>query len=488
MTEERLSGALQENILTVLVFDTKYCKLIRQSLLSPKLFESSVFRDFAGHAFDFIDSFGEPIADHLPDAVEHVLKGEDKRKAETYKRLIDNLYQAKDSVNAEYVVSQLQKFIRQQNLKSAYVESAEAFESGDIDKAELLLQKGLQNRSLSFDPGLNLMAPGVLEDLINNPDEEGFDLFIDELDKRGIIPRRKQLTGFIAPRGKGKSWFCTHVFKCALIQGWSPLVITLEMSEKLYGVRLLQSFFSISKRDKVVRLAKLQLDKRGGLQDIVHSEIERMTLKDEGIVAKLAKKARREFKRRPPFWIKSFPTSQLTVSQLKAYLNTLRELHNFTPDVIILDYPDLMAHDVKNKRLELGRIQEELRGVAVELNCAMIVPSQGNRDSETATTVVGSMAAEDISKLGTWDTCYTYSQTTFEYKLGLARIFVEKARNEESKQMILVTQAYAIGQFVLSSVLIGQEYWKLMQSKGPAANDEDEERPRRRRASGREED
>ena len=49
----RIAGTLQENLLTLLCFDDKNCKLARLAV-TPQLFESAVFREIAGHALDFI--------------------------------------------------------------------------------------------------------------------------------------------------------------------------------------------------------------------------------------------------------------------------------------------------------------------------------------------------------------------------------------------------------------------------------------------------
>lgn len=150
---------------------------------------------------------------------------------------------------------------------------------------------------------------------------------------------------------------------------------------------------------------------------------------------------------------------------LRAYLDNLERFDKITPDVILIDYPDLMAVDPKNLRIELGKLIEDIRGIGVERNAATIVVSQGNREAESAKLVTGDMAAEDISKIATADTVITYSQTPEEKRLNLARLFVEKARNEESKMQVLITQAYAIGQFCLDAVRLKSDYWEFMEDK-----------------------
>lgn len=474
--KERLSGALQENVLTLLCFDDDYCKLIRAAVKS-NLFESSVFRDVAGHAIDFIDQYGEAIKDHLPDHLEDILKGDDERKARTYRQLLDNLFATKDTVNREYVIKQLHRFVRLQGLKATIIKATEALSDNRVDEAESVLENGLNAQVVAFEGGLDLSTNEAMQAVLDNPEEEGFTLGIEELDKNGIIPRRKELLMLIAPRGKGKSWFATHCAKRAIMQRWSTVVVTLEMSEKRYGARMLQTFFSLTRRTATAMLPRLVLDKKtGSLLDITKEEVERLALTNPDDRVKISAKVRRGFAGRAKLRIKEFPTHDLDMAGLKAYLDGLERFEKLTPDLLIIDYPDLMSLDAKNLRVEIGSLIAKLRGLGVARNMAVVVMSQGNRESETATLVTGSMAAEDISKLATADTVFTYSQTQAEYKLGLARLFVEKARNEEAKMQILMTQSYAVGQFCLDSIVLESDYWDVIKERDDAGG-----RPKRRR-------
>lgn len=456
----KLSGATQENLLTLLCFDDKHSGLVRQAL-KPSLFESAVYREVAGQAMDYYDQFGKPVGEHLPDVLEHILEGDDPRKAKAYKGVLENLFQAKDSVNAEFVVTQLNKFIRQQSMKSAIVEAVEALEDGRIDDAEIAVQKGLNSQVVSFDLGTDLRDPSKAMRFMDL-ESDGFFTGIEELDKREVMPRRKELFVFIAPRGRGKSWFLTHLAKMAAVQRACVLVVTLEMSEERYSQRVLQSMFSISKRHSKVKIPIFTKDSDGHLQTIDYEEIDRMTLNDPNIRGHLQRSISRRLARRPPLIIKAFPTGALTPSMLNAYLDGLERFHKITPDIIMVDYPDLMKIDAKNMRVEIGKNIADLRGIAVERNAAMVAPSQGNRESETAKWVTGNMAAEDISKLATADTVVTFSQTPGEKRLGLARLLAEKNRNDEDKFQVLISQAYQMGQFCLDSVLMNSDYWDLV--------------------------
>lgn len=479
--DDRMSGALQENLLTLLCFSDQYAKLIRASV-TVHLFEGAVFKEIAGLACDFLDQFGEPIKDHLPDQLEHILRGDDARKAANYERVVTGLFDTRESVNGEYVVSQLNKFVRQQVLKDAVIKAVEHLNDDKIDEAELALHAGLKSQITSFSGGTSLTNPDDIFAAMEMVEEEGIFWGIDELDNGGIIPRRKELTAILAPRGKGKSWAATHLAKRALLQRWSALIVTLEMSEKRYTGRMLQSFFSVSRGNPLTKITRIKKD-GSTVAELIREEIERPILKDSATKAEIRKKAKKTFGNRVPLRIKEFPTNDLTLPKLEAYLDGLERFENFTPDLIIVDYPGLMKIDPNNLRLELGKIIEGLRGIGVQRNAAIVTLHQGNRASETAQLVTGDMAAEDISVLATADQLITYSQTMAEYRLGLARLFVEKARNDEGKQIVLISQAYNLGQFCLESAhIVADDYWDLVTPRNSDRDDDEPaERPRSRR-------
>lgn len=465
MIQEKLSGTIQENILTLLCFSDDYCKTIRYAV-TPNLFSSAVYREVAEHAIDFIDQFGAAIKEHLADSLENILTGSDKRKATSYQRLLENLFSAKDSVNGDYVVSQLHRFVRQQGLKSAVIRAVESLEAGQVEQAELEIQKGLANQAFSFELGTQFQNPGEVLKFMDIT-EQGILTGIHELDRRDICPRPGEMFLFIAPAKKGKSWALISLGKRALMQRKKVLHITLEMSEQRVAQRYLQAFFSVSKRDPKVRVPVFSKDERGILIDIDHEETKHLTLADPNIRTTLSKKIKKEFSRRPPLIIKQFPTGSLTVPALEAYLDGLERFHKIIPDMIVLDYPDLMEIDGNDVRVSTGKLYKELRGLAVSHNLALVAASQGNRSSSTAKMVTDAMVAEDYSKIATADNVITYSQTPQEHKLGLARLFVSNGRNDEDKFVVLISQSYATGQFCLDSALMNSDYEAKLNGPAP---------------------
>lgn len=468
--DERLSGALQENILTALCFDSQHCRIIRATV-RPQLFESKMYREVAGAAMDYLDQFGEPIGDHLADELEDVLQGDDARKASAYKRLLENLYAAREGVNGEYVVSQLQKFVRAQNVKSAIVEAVELIEDGRVDEAELAMQKGLRAQLTTFDPGINFRDPGQATAFLEH-DAEPLLTGIEHLDRYGVGPARKTLYLCLAPTNRGKSWWLIHLGKWAMLQGKCVVHITLEMSAHKTAGRYAQAFFSISKHAGRARAATLVKNRGGEVIDIGFEDLARPSLQDPDIQAYIARRVKREFKRRPPLIIKEFPTGALTMQSLRAYLDNLERLHKITPDVVIVDYADLMSLDAQKKREELGELYKGLRGIAVERNLCMVTASQTNREGISSKVVDETHMSEDISKAFTADVVVSYNQTLAEHALQIARLYVAKNRDDEARMMCLITQAYPVGQFCLDSSPLMAEYWSVVAGKD---RDEDED-------------
>lgn len=82
--------------------------------------------------------------------------------------------------------------------------------------------------------------------------------------------------------------------------------------------------------------------------------------------------------------IKEFPTSTASVLHFKNLLNELRLKHDFVPDLICVDYINLMTSSrykpgQTNSYGMVKAISEELRGLAVEYNVAILTATQTNR-------------------------------------------------------------------------------------------------------------
>lgn len=256
------------------------------------------------------------------------------------------------------------------------------------------------------------------------------------------------------------SWFAVHCGRQAVVQGARVVHVTLEMDEDRVAQRYYQTFLGIaSRRDKypMTVLEMDDLDRAVGYKTKPVSP--RAAFADPRIREWIRGKIKPWGTRLGRMVIKRFPTGQLTVDGLRGYLDYLEHAHKFVPGVVIVDYPDLMRLPARDYRIEIGRTYVALRGLAVDRNVAMVLPTQGNRSSLDASTVRGGMVSEDKTKLDTADVVLTYSQTRPEHKRGLARLGLEYSRNSDRGHVIVMTQSYPTGQYVVQSMLQSGAYW-----------------------------
>jgi replicative DNA helicase len=452
---EKISGSFQENLLTLLCFDDKAAPLIINTI-PLELYESSFYREVASAASNFYLEFKKPIAEHLPDVIDHLLNSKDTRKADIYAQIVNNLYDTKDIINREYILKELAKFVRQQQLKLSIKQAVDFVNNGKIDEAEAVLEKAKKNRLTIFDPGTRLTDFEKIFSAFNIADMF-IPIGIKELDDLGVAPAPKELFVFIGRSGAGKTWFLIHVAKFCLLQRKKVLHVTLEMSEARVSIRYMQSLFGISKVAGDKKMANFERNESGYLSNVTFDTVNfKHSLRDEDIKKFIMEK--KFWKRKPNLFIKEFPTSSLTIQQLNAYMDHLESLYNFIPDVVMIDYPDLMNIDGANLRVDTGQIFKQLRGIAVERNCAVVVPSQTNRVGEDVKLITRRHLAEDFSKVMIADNLITFNQTKKEREDGIARLYVDKGRNDRTGDLILIAQNYGAGQFCTSSIRASMDY------------------------------
>jgi replicative DNA helicase len=283
------------------------------------------------------------------------------------------------------------------------------------------------------------------------------------LDDRSLGPTPGELYLFIAPPTYGKSWFLVHLSKMALAFHKRVVYVSLEMSERRVAQRMVQTFCAVTKRQEEITTAYFQENDLGQLISIKQRGRTARSFEDKGIEAKLAREIKK-FRRRSPLVIKQFPTGSLTIRELAAYLDSLEAQQKIIPDLLCVDYADLMHLDGKDSRISLGLMYKELRGIAVERNIAIATASQTNRAAPGKRLITGRDVAEDYSKIATADIILTYNQTDAERRLGTARLYVDKGRNEEAQFQVLIAQSYKTGQFCLRSRKMSSgQYWKIVE-------------------------
>lgn len=211
---------------------------------------------------------------------------------------------------------------------------------------------------------------------------------------------RKTITTFIAPTGAGKTMALVNCSAALVAQGYNVLYVTLEMADYKIGLRH-DSWFS-------------------GLSIDDSSKVESR----EKVKSAIKERAKGRL------IIKEWPTKKATVETIRSHIQRLIQTKEFVPDAIVLDYPDLMrpARSYGEKRHELEGNYEELRGLAQELNCIMIVADQTNRGGLDEELVTISNIAEAYAKATVCDLIITVTRTAEDKMDGTGKFYIAKSR------------------------------------------------------------
>lgn len=471
---DKLTSSLQESILTLIATNDKEGR-IATGLLRPDMFDED-YKEIADRILKFRKKHkSAPGQNHIDDIVDDVLDNTKHKKHRTYMRIMEGILAQAESLNADYVLSRVNEFSRRQGLKEAILKAADVYQTGKeglVDEVEGILYKALKPKQNDLDSGTFLSQKGKVLNFLDRLQAD-YKTGIKQLDARAFGPTYGTMMVLMGAKGTGKSWWCTNLGTSCWRQGAKVVHITLEMSEEKVVGRYIQNLWALGKRGDQFKITNLELDKLERVVGIKQGRrTPRLSLDNGNVRRYIRKKQKRWGAKLGRVVIKEFPTKSLSVAKLDAYLDMMELRNNFIPNVLIIDYPDLMWME-KNKdpRMSISNTYQELRGLFQRRNLAGICPTQTNRKGWDASVVKGSMVGEDASKFMTADMVATYSRTPAEKKIGLARIFVEKNRDDEDGFTIVISQNYNTGQFCLSSARMSSSYMDLVK---PFAEEEEE--------------
>jgi hypothetical protein len=97
--------------------------------------------------------------------------------------------------------------------------------------------------------------------------------------------------------------------------------------------------------------------------------------------------------------IKEFPAGKTTLDNIEQHIEQLRMQYEFVPDVIYIDYIDLLKNSSRDRLEGTEDIYTSIRGLATELGIPIVTPSQANRTGAKSDIIEGDNIAGSYSKL-----------------------------------------------------------------------------------------
>jgi replicative DNA helicase len=389
---DRLSSygySFQIKVIASLFTDKSFLQQI-SDILSPKYFESDANNWLITTILDYHKEYKasptlEVIKVKTQELDHEVLK----------QQIVQHMKDAWKYIEADdlpFIKQQAIDFCKNQEIKKAILNSVELLKHGQYEEIKSKIDNALKSGG-DKDIGHDYMT-SIEErytDAVRDTKETPWEV-INDLTDGGL--GKGELAVFVAPAGIGKSWGLINIGANAIKKGMTVLHYTLELNEAYVGLRY----------DSVITGIANQNLKH--YQSQVKEELEKM--KGELI-------------------IKHYPTKSVSVMGLRGHIEKCI-MQDKKPDVIIVDYADLLRGHGQEKRHELEGIYEDLRGMAGEYEIPVWTASQANRSALEEDVIDASKVSESYGKVMVADFIISLSRKVQDKLAGTGRWHVIKNR------------------------------------------------------------
>lgn len=310
------------------------------------------------------DKFSEDQFDNIMERVEEIEK------------------QAKETYNDEWLLFETEDWCKQQAIENAIITSSDILQDKDKPNTAVfdLVKSAL---AVNFDThiGIDFFNEKSIADRWKKYNEVTTKL-ATRLYKLNLVTgggfEPKTLSCVMGDTGEGKTNCMASISADLVANGHDVLYITGEMSEEKISQKHEANWLNVEIND----ITDLKFD-------TFKSNIAALKQKSYG-----------------RFMIKEFPTGAFSTATIRSYLEEIKIKKDFLPQVVVVDYINLMRSDrysEGNSYTIIKAIAEELRGLAVEYQIAIITGTQVNRGGAGSTDISMTDIAESYGLPATCD-------------------------------------------------------------------------------------
>jgi replicative DNA helicase len=389
---DRLSSygySFQIKVITALFTDKGFLQQIAD-ILVPKYFESDANEWIVQTILDYHKEYKASATLEVMKVKLHEVE-DDVLKTQIKEHLKD-AWKYTEATDLDFIKQQALDFCKNQEIKKAILSSVELLKIGKYDDIKTAIDKALKSggdKEIGHDYMANIDERYA--ESVRFTKETPWDI-VNELTSGGL--GKGELGVFVAPAGIGKSWGLINIGAHAVKKGMTVIHYTLELNAAYVGLRY----------DSVVTGIANQNLKH--YQDQVKSDLAKL---DGKLV------------------IKYFPTKTCSVMGLRGHIEKCI-MQGLNPDVIIVDYADLLRGTGAEKRHELEGIYEDLRGLAGEYEVPVWTASQANRSALEEDVIGAEKIAESYGKVMVADFVISLSRKVQDKLAGTGRWHVIKNR------------------------------------------------------------
>jgi hypothetical protein len=388
--------SFQTKLIKIFLEDEFFSQQI-SDILHAKYFDNINHKILFQHIIKYIGKYNlKPNYETLKSVIKYKETG---IQQEQIIELVDIVSQYKHN-DKKFIEEITLEFCKKQSLKKGLLKAAKAWENEDYDNISVIIGESLK---------------------LGEPKSSGHNYLVD-VEKRLVVERRNPITAMeglnsiiggglsggelailLAPTGGGKSMGLVKLASNAILDGKKAIYYSLEMKEEKIGHRFDAALNNIPLKyvteyvDKIRETSEYIKNKGGDL------------------------------------FIKEFPTGTASVNTLRAHLQNLEREFGIKPDVIFVDYADIMksTSEYSERRYALTSIYESLRALAMEIDIPIWTATQANRDAINSPKFDLKVISESLGKAQTADLILGIGRTEEDKLEKKAKMMILKNRNGE---------------------------------------------------------
>jgi replicative DNA helicase len=295
----------------------------------------------------------------------------------------------------EYVKEEFFNFCKNQRVKEALLTSVDLLKEGEFEGIRKILDEALK--------------AGNDKQIGHEYEKDVESRFREEEDHKIPFPWKVfnditdggvsygNLVLLFAPPGIGKTTVVCNIAVHAVKLGYKVVYYTLELDDRYVGKKI----------------------------DSILTGVEVKKLKHH---RKEVEKAVKDLKGR--IVIKEYSPGRASLDTIESHLRQLKSQNDFVPDIIVLDYPDLLRPRKlrKESKEEIDDIYTDLKGLAKDMKTPVIAPSQINRMGARDEIIEGDKVAGSFSKMMIADLSISLSRKRKDKINGTGRFHIMKSR------------------------------------------------------------
>jgi len=497
LRRRKVDTLIEKRVVTGLICSTEYIRKISPNI-KLDFFQSTFTKKVAKWALDYYKLYEEACKEHIADIwmkERMKIKEEEEGLIEKLLLEISEQYDRDGEINVDYLVDRTLEYFTVRELELIKGNLDACLSQGDIEGAQesVLKHKKFMRGGSSW---VNPFEERYIEEVFTERgNKEPFFKFPGQLGEFVGEIEREYFVTIAGPFKKGKTWVLQEVAVVGMLTGRKVVIFSLEMNRRKLNERLFKRILGAADEEGgqgTYPCFDCLLNQEDSCDSPHRTNWERL-LDDSGqkpefsddLIYRPCTYCREhpnsqyipatwfETIVRPPFnytnvlnktkflpnnlRVMIYPRFSANLSDINHDLDLLYFNEDFAPEIIIIDYPDILKSEGKRGGVEdVDDTWKSIAKLTGERHAAVFVVTQVTREALEKVSVKQGNIAGWIGKIAHVDVMLSINQTQEEKKAGVMRMgYIVHRHNEFSEDRFCwMLQNLSYGQVLLDSQIV----------------------------------